>query len=407
MRAKFLLTVCLLVAVVSHFAGRGLRIMLAGLPTPHRASASAPAKTAEAESDEMPDSAEGTASPFESLDAVHRAAGACSSPADSRLLILEALAQMNAAKLEELITKHLEKPDFERLIRYDFQAAMRRLAEVQPRQAADLWVQSLGKTVALRRHLSALLEPWLHKAPKDFVAWHIVQSPTAQKAMSGVLGQFAFAHPDGIAELAEDLSTSPAGALCARRAVEGLRFRDGSSADLEAGLEFAKKFPEGKLRSAALVALADWPGVDVTANAELQAALASLPYASREARGAQLIPVAERLEPGPLRQAAVAAAVEMEAIKDSAAALKRIKAMFPSNDYSAAVRGYVEAVSEKDPMGALDLTLTIPKGDEQRAIALDEAALHLFRKKPDQAKKWVEQAALTAEEYFHLTGRKR
>lgn len=343
----------------------------------------------------------------ESLDALHRAASAMATPADSRVMILDVISHLSAKQLEDLITRHLEKPDFERLVRYDFQTAMRRIGEIQPRRSAEIWLSSLLKTVALRRFLGALLEPWMQKSPRDFIAWHMMQSEEAQKAMAAVLGQFAFTQPDQFAELAELLSNSPAGMIAARRAMEGLRIKEGKSPDVQAALEYARKLPEGRVRSAALVALTDWPGVDIVAEPELQTALAGLSFAARESKAAQWMAKAQRLEPGPFRQATIAAAMEADANKDGSGALKRLKALSESPDYPAAARGYVEAIADRDPAGALEICLTIPKGDEQRAIALDEAAAQLFRKKPDQARKWVEQAALSDEEYFHLTGRKK
>ena len=404
MRLKVLLAVCVGGALCSYFAGSGLRLLLSGRPMERSSFHGGEGATSQmdAEADEK----EETSAP-DSLDSLHKAAAAAATPADSRVLILETLRHLNAKQLERLIGKHLENPELERLVRYDFQAALRRLGEVHPQKAADVWVSSLPKTVSLRRHLAALLEPWMQKSPKDFFAWHALQSEEAQKAMASVVGQFAFSRPELFGELADALSSSPVGAVSARRAIEGLRVRSAGTPDLAVALEYARQLPEGKMRSAALVALAEWPGVDVSAVPEIQTALGGLPYAAREAKAVQLVPKAEKLEPGLLRQATVAAAMEAEAIKDSVAAAKRLKAMIGGPDYPAAVRGFVEAVSEKDPTVALEFCLTLPKGDEQRGIALDEAAAQLFRKKPDQARKWVEQAALTEEEFFRLTGRRK
>ncbi len=402
MRSKLLISLCVVGALGGYFAGSGLRILLTGRPgstPPPRAEKSAPGSAAEEELDEV-------AAP-ESLDVLHQAAAAAATPAESRVLVLETISRLSGKQLEDLIKKHLEKPDFERLVRYDFQAAMRRLGEIQPHRAADIWLSGLIKTVALRRHLGAMLEPWMQKSPRDFIAWHMMQSEEAQKAMAAVVGQFAFTQPDRFAEYAESLSTSPAGAIAARRAVEGLRINQGKSPNLQAALEYARKLPEGRVRSAALVALTDWPGVDLAAEPDLQAALAALPFAARETKAAQWTAKADKLEAGPFKEAAIAAALQADATKDASGALKRLRALTGSPDYPAAARGYVEAVAERDPAGALEVCLTIPKGDPQRAIALDEAATHLFRKKPDQARKWVDQAALTEEEYFHLTGRKK
>lgn len=405
MRAKPLLILCALGATCSYFAGGALRALLSGIP-PKQAPRHAVGHPKAGGGEDVEDIPETIS--LESLDAIHDAAAAAQTPAESRVVILGTLTLLSAKQLETLVLKHLEQPEFERLIRYDFQAAMRRLGEMQPRRAAEIWLSSMPKAVALRRHLAALIEPWMQKSPVDFVAWHCAQSEEAQRSMSGVIAQLALTQPDQFAELAESLSQSPAGVIAARRAMQGFRSKAGSKPEVGAALAFAARLPEGKLRSAALVALVEeWPEVDVSSVPELQAALASLPYAAREAKAAQFISKLENLEPGPLRQATAAAAIEAEAHKDSSSALKKLKTLVGSPDYPAAVRGFVEAVAERDPSLALDVTLTLPKGDEQRAIALDEAAVHLYRKKPDQARKWVEQASLSDEEYFHLTGRKR
>ncbi len=403
MRSKFLISVCLLGAFSGYFAGGGLRLLLSGQPATSLTQKTDDRVSASLEGDELDE----ITAP-ESLDAIHAAASAVATPAESRVLVLEAISRLSARQIEGLIGKHLERPDFERLIRYDFQTAMRRLGELSPQRAAEIWLASPLKTVALRRHLGALLEPWVQKSPRDFVSWHVMQSDEAQRAMASVLGQFAFNQPDQFLELAESLSNSPAGTIAARRAIESLRIKkDNKSPDVQVALEYARKLPEGRVRSAALVALTDWPGVDIVAEPDLQVALATLPFAARETKAAQWMEKAEKLKAGPLRNAAIAAAMEAEASKDGSNALKRLKASGGSLDYPAAARGYVEAVAERDPAGALEICLTIPKGDEQRTIALDGAVGQFFRKKPDHARKWVEQAALTDEEYFRLTGRKK
>jgi hypothetical protein len=71
------------------------------------------------------------------------------------------------------------------------------------------------------------------------------------------------------------------------------------------------------------------------------------------------------------------------------------------------VRGFVEATAKKDPAAALAWALSIGPQGGQRTAALEKAAVEYFRQKPNEARKWVTTASLSAEEYFLLTGFRR
>jgi hypothetical protein len=93
--------------------------------------------------------------------------------------------------------------------------------------------------------------------------------------------------------------------------------------------------------------------------------------------------------------------------KDPKSAAKKVEALAGSADYPAAVRGFVEATAAKDPAAAADWALSIGLQGGQRAAALEKAVAEYFRQKPDEARKWVASAPLSAEEYFLLTGFRR
>jgi hypothetical protein len=123
--------------------------------------------------------------------------------------------------------------------------------------------------------------------------------------------------------------------------------------------------------------------------------------------GQQFATAADTLPQGPVRESAFAAQISTAAKKDPLAAAKKVEALSGSSDYPAAVRGFVEATAAKDPAAALDWALSIGPQGGQRTAALEKAAAEYFRQKPNEARKWVSSAPLSAEEYFLLTGFRR
>ena len=97
-----------------------------------------------------------------------------------------------------------------------------------------------------------------------------------------------------------------------------------------------------------------------------------------------------------------------QADKDPAGAAKRLDALSGTPDYAAAVRGFVEQTARKDPGAAAEWALTIPASSPlQRISALERVASAWFKAAPDDARAWVDKAALSDTEYFQLTGRSR
>ena len=178
----------------------------------------------------------------------------------------------------------------------------------------------------------------------------------------------------------------------------------------EAALAYAKSLPEGAIRSAALVEVAqncDLRKLDLAAQPEMRDALASLSPLEALNVAKKFTEAAEKLPQGALRESAFAAQISAAAARDAKNAAKKVEALSGSSDYPAAVRGFVEATAARDPAAAADWALSIGPQGGQRTAALEKAAAEYFRQKPDEARKWVATAPLSAEEYFLLTGFRR
>jgi hypothetical protein len=323
------------------------------------------------------------------------------SAAERRLLVMEHINAATAEDLAESMAKEISGADFYRTTRFDFQFAAKRLAEIAPEKAAALWL----KVRATHLGTDVLLAPWARRDPQGFASWNATLPPDAQKAVGQTMLKLAAEQPEQFLEMAPQLAKSPAGILGARGAVSGLIAKAQKGESPAAGLAFAQSLPEGPARSAALVELARWPGLDLAANPEIGAALARLSPSEARRFAQQLNP--EALPPSPARESAYAGQIARAAQKDPQAAAKKVDALSTSPDYPAAVRGFVEATAAKDPAAAVDWALSITVAGPQRAAALEKAATEYYRLKPADARKWVEIAPLTVEEYQMLTGRSR
>lgn len=321
--------------------------------------------------------------------------------ADNRLLVMDVVNAMSAENLADLMADELAKADFYRTTRFDFQFAAKRLAEIAPEKAAALWL----KVRATHLSTDVLLAPWAKRDPQAFASWSATLAPDAQKAVGQTMLKLATEQPEQFLEIAPQLAKSPAGILGARGAVSGLIAKAAKGEGPAAGLAFAQSLPEGPARSAALVELARWPGLDLAAHPQIAAALAQLSPIEARRYAQQVNP--EALPQSPVRESAYASQMARAAQKDPQAAAKKVDALSTSPDYPAAVRGFVEATAAKDPAAAVDWALSITVAGPQRAAALEKAATEYFRLRPADARKWVEKAPLTAEEYQMLTGRSR
>jgi hypothetical protein len=164
------------------------------------------------------------------------------------------------------------------------------------------------------------------------------------------------------------------------------------------------------MRSAAITQAVRNYGTDrlnPASDPEIRDALAALGPLEARDMGRQFASAAEKLPQGSLRESAFAARISAEAQTDPRKAAKKVEALSGSADYPAAVRGFVDATASKDPAAAVDWALSIGPQGGQRAAALEKAAMEYFRQKPDEARKWVANAPLSAEEYFLLTGFRR
>jgi hypothetical protein len=327
-------------------------------------------------------------------------------PADVKLSLMEAVNMLAPGELAELLSREAETTNFFRTIQPDFQYAARRLSEIAPEKAAELWLKRKGALLGGE----ALLAPWASQHPESFVSWSLGLPVDAQKAVAGVLGELARGNPEQFSAIAPQLAQSSGGVAGARGAVRGLSQGDGNAQDPAAALAYAKGLPEGPLRSAALAETAMAYGLDrvnLVANPEVSEALAALGPAEARDVGKQFAEAADKLPQGPVRESALAAQIKNAAQKDAQAAAKKVEALSGSADYPAAVRGFVEATAAKDPAAALDWALSIGLQGAQRAAALEKAVAEYFRKSPEEARKWVANAPLSAEEYFLLTGSRR
>ncbi len=284
----------------------------------------------------------------------------------------------------------------------DYQFAVRRLAEIDPERAANLWAGN----AYYRIQSDLFLGDWAKKEPAAFASWTLAQNPDVQRASASVLGNLAKADPEKFAQIAASLSSSPAGPIAARSAVEGMRGHTKYSA--EQVLDYAQKLPSGAVRDAALAETLKGQQSGAEPSPEALAALARIEPEDARRLGRELVKIAPALPEGPARESAFAASLREQADKDPAAAAKRLEELSGSQDYAAAARGFVEQTARKDPAAAAEWALTIPSASPlQRISALERVASAWFKAAPDDARAWVEKAALSDNEYFQLTGRSR
>jgi len=316
---------------------------------------------------------------------------------------MEAIGKLKPDELEAMLATEASNSDFYRSQRFDFQFAARRLSEIAPEKAAALWL----KTESAHPGSDILLLPWAKKDPQAFASWSLGLSTDAQRALSGTMAQIVADDPQRLLGIAAQLSGSPVGVLSARGAIAGMIAKASKGADPADAIAYAQALPDGPMRTAALAELARWPSLDPGAHPEIAAALSELSPSQARRYIPQVTAVADKLPQGTLRDSAYAAQLAGAAKKDPQAAAQKVESLAGSADYPAAVRGFVEATAAKDPAAAIEWALTIPKTGTQRSAALEKAAAAYFRTKPADARKWVETAPLSSEEYLMLTGRTR
>lgn len=284
----------------------------------------------------------------------------------------------------------------------DYQFAVRRLAELDPERAANLWAGS----AYFRMQSDLFLGDWAKKDPAAFGTWMLSQTPDTQRASASILGNQAQVDPDKFAQLANSLASSPAGPIAVRSAIQGMR--DQTNNDHEKVLAYANNLPAGPIRDAALVETLKGQQSGAAPSPEALAALGRIEPEDARRVGRELAKVAEVLPEGAARESAYASSLREQADKDPAGAAKRLESLSGTPDYAAAVRGFVEQTARKDPGAAAEWALTIPASSPlQRISALERVASAWFKAAPDDARAWVEKAALTDTEYFQLTGRNR
>lgn len=322
----------------------------------------------------------------------------------AKLHLMEALSKLDAAELESLLNEEAKNPDFFRRMSFEFQFAAKRLSEIAPLRAAQLWLSN----TSLRFQSDALLAPWAESDPQAFVTWSISLPPDAQRATANALGTIAKTAPEKFSAIAPLIANSPAAPTAARTAIDTFIAKAGPEKDPSTAIAFAKSLPEGALRDSALAQLAKWPGLDLHAQPEIANAVNTLPKDEASRLGRDLAKSADALPAGTARDSAFASHFRDRAQKDPSAAAKSLEALAGTADYPAAVRGFIDATATKDPKAAIDWALAIdPATSQQRIISLERAAKALFKQNPDEARSWVESAPITDTEFFILTGRQR
>lgn len=323
----------------------------------------------------------------------------------SRLAKLWAKRERLANATAEALEEEIQKAKLQFLMTRkdpDFLFAVRRFAELHPERAADLW----AKDGEFRTQPDLFLKDWIKKDPSAFLTWNLNQTEDVQKASATALGAIARESPRKFAEIAAQLSASPAGPTAARSALQGMR--EAEKDNPQKVLEYAQALPEGPMRNAALVELLNWPEAKATNHPEVLAAVNQIEPDYARRLGRELGKVAAELPAGVARDSAFTASLRQQAGKDPAAAAKQLDSLAGSGDYPAAVRGFVEETARKDPAGAAEWAESIPESASlQRMSALERVAASWFKASPDEARAWVEKARITDAEYFKLTGRAR
>jgi hypothetical protein len=317
---------------------------------------------------------------------------------------MAAINALDSRHLEQIIVREIESDLFLRSQKFDFQYALSRLAELAPEKAAALWTAREDA----RTYCSNLIASWARKDPVAFANWTLAQSPEIQRAALETLKEAVTSDPALFASFAHQLSASPNGPETARAAMLAVVAMHPGSAQKQ--LEYASRLPEGSMRNAALGELAyASPGFDLHAHPEVLEALANLPIREAYELGRKLGKKADLLPSGPVREAAMAAALSAQAHADPAAAAKRLESLPPNSpDYAAAVRGFVDSISERDPSSAAEWALSIPvSASSHRSAALERVAANFFRTDAAGARDWVEKAPLCDDEYRRLSGRAR
>jgi len=326
------------------------------------------------------------------------------SPADARLTVMETIGRMNPEQLQTLLTAEANNPDFFRRMRFDFQFAARRFAEIAPQMAAQLWLQN----ASLRFQSETLLGPWAKREPRAFLTWTLTLPADSQRATASVVGAIAKVSPEDFAAIAPLIADTPSAGPAARAAIQTLIDAASPGADPASAILYAKALPEGAARVAALSQLAQWPGINLKEHPDITGAISALPREDAIRMGRELEKSAADLPPGYARNAAFAASLRQQAEKDAPAALARLQSLAGTPDSAAAVRGYVDATAAKDPAAAAEWALGIDASvPGQRMAALERVAREMFAKNPDEARAWVEKAPLSDAEYTQLTGRQR
>jgi hypothetical protein len=303
--------------------------------------------------------------------------------------------------------------------RFAFEFAAKRLSEVAPVRAADIWSGSPLLPTEL------FLGAWARHFPADFVAWWRELPVDLQRESAPALGSLAAFSPEAFQSAANVLAASPAAECAAAEAyratispsVSEMFSANGPTWDAARAIQFLHSLPEGALRSGVLPLLVGdllvfeeeqkW---DLRDHPEFGSVFAQLPedkvMAISPVSLARLERQAAHLPPCPMRDYAVLYGFRNGALEDPALAAEKLQSV-SAQDYPAAVHGFAIGAADEDPVAALQWALSIDPSSAHRGKALERAAAAFFRQDPERARRWVEKAALSDGEYRLLTGHDR
>jgi hypothetical protein len=295
----------------------------------------------------------------------------------SRLAMFESIAQLDASGLLEFLSLNRDSmKDWSGLQGRCFVFAAERLSEIAGEKAADFWL-----TNPTTLPVDELLAPWACRNPDAFVLWWKSQTSEIQSKSSDVIYALAANSPDAWNRVSALLAFSPVAAKLAYAAqfsptwTELLQTPEPQFNANQAS-QYVLALPEGPSREAVLTKLLG----DLFSYGkpkELQVLFQNQPELRKS------------LEQLP----------EDQLLKLAPNSKEHQKLLPPS------VSRTVKDLIQKDPSAAADLALRIPADSSTRRKSLVDAAAALYKTDPEQARRWVNAAALTAEEYQLLTGR--
>jgi hypothetical protein len=322
----------------------------------------------------------------------------------ARVSACEKIASMNQSQLLQFLGEALRDEFSFKLLRFDFQYAFQRLAEIAPTEGAELLVKSDFPFLGF-----SFFTHWAARDSERFLDW-LRREPGANAPAARVVQNIASHSPELAAELAHQLKDLP-------HRVDGGNLMEGFLSEQnplgkrgwKEGLNYIEKLPEGPVRDAALARLSvekDFPLAD---RPDALQALARISGAEAWRAGGNLADKYQLLPPSEVRTVAIGRWIyyvaDSGSDSDAAETLQRLT----GPEYAAGVRGFIQSkAANEDPKAAAQWALSIPPelGNE-RLYALHDLLRKWSAQEPEEAAQWIQTAPVSDTEYFRLTGKKR